>query len=66
LERDRLGAEPNPERMTDLRQIAKAIEAELANLSGDLLAFGEQLTLTPTDIATCADLVRQGDRLASH
>jgi ATP-dependent Clp protease ATP-binding subunit ClpC len=65
-ERDRLGAEPDAERLADLRQTAKAIEAELANLSGDLLAFGEQLTLTSADIAAYAELVRQGDQLATH
>jgi ATP-dependent Clp protease ATP-binding subunit ClpC len=65
-ERDRLGAEPDPERLTEIRQTAKTIEAELADLSGDLLAFGEQLTLMPTDIAAYAELVRQGDPLASH
>ncbi|MBC7546109.1 MAG: hypothetical protein H7338_25555 [Candidatus Sericytochromatia bacterium] len=64
-ERDKLGPDPQAERLSDLRQAAKAIEAEIASLSGDLLAFGEQLTLSPADIVTYAELMRQGDRLAT-
>lgn len=66
LERDRLGPEPDADRLADIRQTAKALEAELAGLSGDLLAFGEQLTLTPADVASYADRIRQGDRLDPH